>query len=56
MRLPETQVALLEAASATETKTVAQLAEELGEDPAAVTRAAFELEDGGLVAVDEHVA
>jgi phenylalanyl-tRNA synthetase alpha chain len=56
MRLPETQVALLEAASATETKTVAQLAEELGEDPAAVTRAAFELEDDGLVAVDEHVA
>ncbi|QLD86226.1 phenylalanine--tRNA ligase subunit alpha [Natronomonas halophila] len=56
MRLPETQVALLEAASATETKTVAQLAEELGEDPAAVTRAAFELEDDGLVAVEEHVA
>jgi phenylalanyl-tRNA synthetase alpha chain len=56
MRLPETQVALLEAASATETKTVAQLADELGEDPAAVTRAAFELEDAGLVAVDEHVA
>jgi phenylalanyl-tRNA synthetase alpha chain len=56
MRLPETQVALLEAASATETKTVAQLAEELGEDATAVTRAAFELEDAGLLAVDEHVA
>jgi phenylalanyl-tRNA synthetase alpha chain len=56
MRVPETQLALLEAASATETKTVAQLAEEIGEDPAAVTRAAFELEDADLLAVDEHVA
>jgi len=56
MKLPETQVALLESASATETKTVAQLADELGEDPAAVTRAAFELEDAGLLEVGEHVA
>ena len=56
MRLPETQLALLEAASATETKTITRLAEELGEDPAAVTRAAFELESEGLVAVEERVA
>ena len=56
MRLPETQVALLEAASATDAKTVAQLAEELGADPAAVTRAAFQLEDRGLLEDDEHVA
>ncbi|MFQ3318964.1 MAG: phenylalanyl-tRNA synthetase alpha chain [Natronomonas sp.] len=56
MRVPETQVALLEAASATDTKTVAQIAEELGEDTAAVTRAAFELEAEGLLSVDEHVA
>ncbi|MFO7927308.1 MAG: phenylalanine--tRNA ligase subunit alpha [Halobacteriota archaeon] len=56
MRLPETQLALLEAASATEQKTVAQLADELGEDTAAITRAAFELEGAGLLAVDEHVA
>ena len=56
MRLPETQVVLLESASATETKTVAQLADELGEDPAAVTRAAFELEEEGLVDLEEHVA
>ncbi len=56
MRLPDTQVALLEAASATETKTVAQLADELGEDPAAVTRAAFELKEEGLLDVEEHVA
>jgi phenylalanyl-tRNA synthetase alpha chain len=56
MQLPETQLALLEAASATETRTVAQLADELGEDEAAVTRAAFELEAAGLLAVEEHVA
>ncbi len=56
MRVSETQLALLEAASATETKTVAQLAEETGEDPAAVTGAAFELEAEGLLAVEEHVA
>ena len=56
MKLPDTQVALLEAASATDAKTVAQLAEQLGADPAAVTRAAFELEDRGLLAVDEDVA
>ena len=56
LTLPETQLALLEAASASETKTVAQLAEELGEDPVAVTRAAFELEAEGLLALDEHVA
>ena len=56
MRLPETQLALLEAVSATETKTVTQLAEELGEDSAAVTRAAFELENQGLLAVEEQIA
>jgi len=56
MKLPDTQVALLEAASATDAKTVARLADELDADQAALTRAAFELEDAGLVAVDEHVA
>ena len=56
MRVPETQLALLEATSATDKKTVAQLADELGEDPAAITRAAFELEEAGLMAVGEHVA
>jgi phenylalanyl-tRNA synthetase alpha chain len=53
-RLPETQVALLEAASATDAKTVEQLAEELGEPPQAVTRAAFELEAAGLAGLEEH--
>jgi phenylalanyl-tRNA synthetase alpha chain len=56
MRLPETQFALLESASATESKTVAQLAAELEADPAAVTRAAFELEGEGLLSVEKHVA
>ena len=56
MKLPETQLALLEAAGATEPRPVAQLAEELGEDTAAVTRAAFELEAADLLAVEERVA
>ncbi len=53
MRLPESQLAVLEAANATEVPTVEQLADETGLKPAAVTRAAFELRDGGLVAVEE---
>jgi len=53
-RLPGTQVALLEAASATDARTVEQLADGLGEPPQAVTRAAFELEDAGFLAVEER--
>jgi phenylalanyl-tRNA synthetase alpha chain len=53
-RLPGTQVALLEAASATDPKTTEQLAEELGEPTQAVTRAALELEAAGLLAVEER--
>ncbi|PSP97464.1 phenylalanine--tRNA ligase subunit alpha, partial [Halobacteriales archaeon QS_4_70_19] len=56
MRLPATQVALLEAASATETRTVESLADELDADPAAVTGAAFDLEAEDLVEVAEHAA
>ena len=56
MKLPETQLALLEAAGATDRTPVGQLAEELDEDPAAITRAAFELEAAGLVDVEERVA
>ena len=56
MKLPDTEVALLEAASATDTKTIAQLAEETGEKPETLTRAAFELEERGLVAVEEYEA
>jgi phenylalanyl-tRNA synthetase alpha chain len=53
MKLPRTQVTLLEAASATDPLTIAQLADETGEKPEALTRAAFELADEGLVAVSE---
>jgi phenylalanyl-tRNA synthetase alpha chain len=53
-RLPETQVALLEAASATDPKTTEQLAEELDEPSQAVNRAAFELAEEGLLAVEER--
>jgi phenylalanyl-tRNA synthetase alpha chain len=53
MRLPEAQVAVLEAASATETRTVEAVADEVGETPTVVTRAAFELQDAGLLAVEE---
>jgi phenylalanyl-tRNA synthetase alpha chain len=56
MRLPATQVALLEAASATETKTVASLADELDADRTAVTNAALELEAEGLVDVESYTA
>ncbi|GAA0205340.1 phenylalanine--tRNA ligase subunit alpha [Halobaculum roseum] len=55
MRLPQAQVALLEAASATDAKTIEQLAAETDLKPETVTRAAFDLRDEGLVAVDERV-
>ena len=55
MRLPETQVAVLEAASATDAQTIDQLAEATGLKPETVTGAAFDLRDDGLVAVDEEV-
>jgi len=53
MELPELQVALLEAASATDATTTETLADELDAKPEAVTRAAFELADRGLVGVEE---
>jgi len=51
MRLPESQVAVLEAASATEERTIEQLSEETGLKPETVAGAAFDLEDEGLVSV-----
>ncbi|ESP87957.1 phenylalanine--tRNA ligase subunit alpha [Candidatus Halobonum tyrrellensis] len=54
MRLPDAQVAVLRAASATDAKTVEQLAAETDRKPETVTRAAFDLRDDGLVAVDER--
>ena len=53
MELPSDQLAVLEAASADDRRTVEQLSEETDLATAAVTRAAFELEDDGLVAVTE---
>ena len=52
MRLPRAQVAVLEAASPTDPRTTDSIAEETDLDPTAVTRAAFELEEEGLLAVD----
>jgi len=51
MRLPESQVAVLEAASATDERTIEQLSEETGLKPETVAGAAFDLEDEGLVSV-----
>ena len=53
MQLPESQVAVLETASATETQAIARLADETSLAPESVTGAAFELEDRGLVTVEE---
>ncbi|MFB6108218.1 MAG: phenylalanine--tRNA ligase subunit alpha, partial [Haloplanus sp.] len=49
MRLPESQVAVLEAASATDERTIDELSEATGLKPETVTRAAFDLEDEGLI-------
>ncbi|QLH76626.1 phenylalanine--tRNA ligase subunit alpha [Halosimplex rubrum] len=54
MKLPETQVAVLEAASADDPTPVEQIAEETGEQVQAVAGAAFELEAQGLLAVTER--
>jgi phenylalanyl-tRNA synthetase alpha chain len=51
MRLPDSQVAVLEAASATDERTIEQLSEATGLKPETVTGAAFDLEDAGLVEV-----
>jgi len=53
-RLPPAQVALLEAADAETDRPITDLAEETDRKPEAVTRAAFELADAGLVAVTEE--
>jgi phenylalanyl-tRNA synthetase alpha chain len=54
--LPEAQHAVLTTASADDAQTIDELARETGLKPETVTGAAFELEDDGLVAVDESVA
>ncbi|WP_266079646.1 phenylalanine--tRNA ligase subunit alpha [Haladaptatus caseinilyticus] len=54
MKLPESQVAVLEAASANEEQTIEELAEETGLKPETATGAVFELEDEGLLSVEER--
>ncbi|WP_281195112.1 phenylalanine--tRNA ligase subunit alpha [Halorubrum sp. F4] len=53
MRLPERQLAVLEAASATDERTMDEIAAETGLKPETVTGAAFDLRDEGLLAVTE---
>ncbi|MBP1921811.1 phenylalanyl-tRNA synthetase alpha chain [Halorubrum alkaliphilum] len=53
MRLPERQLAVLEAASATDERTIDQIAAETGLKPETVTGAAFDLRDEDLLDVTE---
>jgi phenylalanyl-tRNA synthetase alpha chain len=53
MKLPESQVAVLNAASATDEQTIDQLAAETALKPETVTRAAFELRDEGYLEIEE---
>ncbi len=53
MRLPERQLAVLEAASATDERTIDELAAETGLKSETVTGAAFDLRDEGLIEVTE---
>jgi phenylalanyl-tRNA synthetase alpha chain len=55
MQLPDAQVAVLNAASATDAKTIEELAAETDLKPETVTGAAFDLRDEGLLAVEERV-
>ena len=51
MQLPEAQLAVLEAASATDERTIAQLADETALKPETLTGAAFALAEEGLVEI-----
>ena len=53
MQLPDAQVATLQAASATEYRSIEQLADQTDHPPETITRAAFELADEGLVDLEE---
>ncbi|PSQ20849.1 phenylalanine--tRNA ligase subunit alpha [Halobacteriales archaeon QS_8_65_32] len=54
MQLPDAQLAVIEAASATDQKTIAQLADETGREPETLTGAAFDLAERGLLDVTER--
>jgi len=56
MRLPERQLAVLEAASATDERTIDEIATETGLKPETVAGAAFDLRDEGLCSVAERTA
>ncbi len=53
MQLPDAQVATLQAASATEQRSIEQLADQTDHPPETITRAAFELADEKLVEIEE---
>jgi len=53
MKLPQSQAAVLQAASANDAQTFEQLADETGQKPETVAGAAFELADEGLVTVEK---
>ncbi|MGM0592390.1 MAG: phenylalanine--tRNA ligase subunit alpha [Halobacteriota archaeon] len=55
MKLPEAQVAVLNAVSPTDALTIDQLAEATELKPETVTGAVFDLRDDGLLAVDERI-
>mgnify|MGYP002760329071 CR=1 FL=1 len=52
MRLPETHIAVLDAASPTESTATDRLADITDLQPAAVTRAAFDLRNDGLLTLE----
>ena len=54
MRLPEAQLAVLEAASANEAQSIDEIVEKTGINPTTATGAAFALEDAGFLDVVEH--
>ncbi|PSP72191.1 phenylalanine--tRNA ligase subunit alpha [Halobacteriales archaeon QS_3_64_16] len=54
MQLPGPQLAVLEAASATEKRTIAQLAAETDQEPTTLTGAAFELAEEGFIEIEER--
>ncbi|WP_330630512.1 phenylalanine--tRNA ligase subunit alpha [Halocatena halophila] len=56
MQLPETQANVLESASASAPTPIETIATDIDEPTAAVTRAAFELEDHGLITVTESTS
>jgi len=54
MQLPEAQVAVLKTADSNADRPITEIAEEAGLKPETATRAAFELEDDGLLSVTER--